>query len=189
MKWNEMKWNENLYMTRLTQLDSSTKMRTNDSSRLVTTLLQVHIIFQLCKFPGYFWRKVNLRKCKKITQIGKNLLFGHNSFLLPSISSPNFACRYGLKYFLYDITHNSCCLPVFAKTQLSQLALVTTRPGLPYHGVITYVVTIFNQVRSCFLPRACEIPILHSHRFPQSVWFDCDEWCLRHSFFGRFGPL
>ena len=41
------------------------------------------------------------------------------------LSSPNFACKVGLKYFLYDITHNSCCLPgffcfglFFKKTQL-----------------------------------------------------------------------
>ena len=53
-------------------------------------ILQVHIISQLCQFPvvpGYFWRKVNFQKCKKFTRGGKNLFFGHNFFLLPSIIS------------------------------------------------------------------------------------------------------
>ena len=37
----------------------------------------IYFTFLLCQFPvvaGYFWRKVNFRKCKKFTRRGKNLL-------------------------------------------------------------------------------------------------------------------
>ena len=67
---------------------------------------------------GYFWRKVNFRKCKKFTRRGKNHCFLAIIFSTCRLSSPNFACRVCLKYFLYDITHNSGCLPYFEKTQL-----------------------------------------------------------------------
>ena len=53
-------------------------------------MLPVYFIFLLCKFPdvvGYFWRKVNFRKCRKITRRGKNQFFGHNVFLLPYMIS------------------------------------------------------------------------------------------------------
>ena len=46
------------------------------------------------------------------------IIFLAITFSYCRLLSPNFACRVGLKYFLYDIAHNSCCCLVFEKTQL-----------------------------------------------------------------------
>ena len=80
-----------------------------------------NIYYRYTSFPNcvhfqlyLFWRKVNFRKLKNLLGEKKKIAI---TFSYCRLSYPNFACRVGLKYFLYDIIY-SCCLPVFEKTQL-----------------------------------------------------------------------
>ena len=52
-----------------------------------TTSILHFLIVSISSCSWMIWRKVNVRKCKNLTRRGKNLYFGHNVFLLPSIIS------------------------------------------------------------------------------------------------------